>query len=762
MKKEQRTSSVNDELSKSCAILVVEDNKILSHLIEVCLKEMGHSVDVANSGTMAIDMITNNPPDLILMDSKLPDISARQIIESIRECQFEIPFVIMTEHGDERVAVEMMKAGARDHMVKGGNFMDLLPLVVKQILKQIVNEKKLIETEDHLLKLSHAVKQSPAIVVITDTDANIKYVNAKFTKVTGYTSEEAIRKNMSILKSHKTTPEVYKELWDTILSGNEWQGELCNKKKNGELYWEHTSISSVKNYDGVITDFIAVKEDITARKQAETLATGLGQILDDSLNEIYIFDAKTFKFIQANKGARKNLGYSIDELSGLTPLDIKPEFTKKLFESKIEPLQTQKKSKMQFVTVHQRKDGSLYDVEVHLQLSSFLALPVFVAIVLDITERKKIEKSLIQSEKLKSIGIITLGIAHEFNNILAIIAGNVHLLEEYYKDDKKLMERLRTIKTATDDGVGISSRMLEFTRTESKTTEYVTFDLIDLIKQTIDFTTPRWKSMAQASTIQYHMDMDGIKEASSIILCNPTEIREVFINIIYNSLDAMPNGGRISFNTWSKMDIVFVSVSDTGNGMTEYAKTNIFVPFFTTRKPKGIGLGMSNSFGIIKRHGGCIEVDSEKGKGSTFTLQFPTTRKTVSPKVSSRPEMRCGNIRILVVDDEEAICRLLYKFLSDKCREVKTVLDGTKAIELARKERFDLVLCDMSMPNVCGYDVVKALNKLDERPKIGIITGWGEKLKSMDTDKMKVDFIAKKPFNFQKLAMLINNLFSDS
>jgi CheY-like chemotaxis protein len=305
--------------------------------------------------------------------------------------------------------------------------------------------------------------------------------------------------------------------------------------------------------------------------------------------------------------------------------------------------------------------------------------------------------------------------------------------------------------------------MFKFTRTQKKTTEYAAYDLTDLIKQAVDFTMPRWKNMAQANNINYQVDTEGTKEVFSI-LCNPTEIREVFVNIIHNALEAMPDGGRISFNTRSKDDLVLVNVSDTGKGMTEDVKKNIFDPFFTTRRPEGTGLGMSTSFGIIKMHGGDIKVNSEVGKGSTFTLQFPITRKTVSPEISSEPieeqDKKCNEIRVLVVDDDEAICKLLDKFLSGKGLKVKTTVDGAKAIEMASEEKFDLVLCDMAMPHVYGYDVIKALNKLEERPKIGIITGWGEKLKSIDADDLKVDFIAKKPFNFNELLILINRAFS--
>jgi CheY-like chemotaxis protein len=286
------------------------------------------------------------------------------------------------------------------------------------------------------------------------------------------------------------------------------------------------------------------------------------------------------------------------------------------------------------------------------------------------------------------------------------------------------------------------------------------FDISELINQAIVFTMPRWKNMAQVKGINYHMDTEGMKRVPSI-LCNPTEIREILVNIINNALDAMPDGGCMSYSTWSGEDTVFISISDTGEGMSEELKKNIFDPFFTTKVAVGTGLGMSTAYGIVTGHGGKIEVESEVGKGSTFTLQFPAAAKADSPKESSEPEQEIMNkcLRILVVDDEEEICNILDKFFSKKGHLVRTVDNGREAIELAKIDDYDLVLCDMAMPEVYGYDVIRALNKLEKRPKVGIMTGWNEKLKPIDDEEFKVDFIIRKPLVFSELTKHINELF---
>jgi len=651
-------------LTEKPKILIVDDKPENIFALEDVLSGLDVEMVKAANGNDALKAVLNQSFALAILDVQMPEMDGYELAKLIRTKKeiSHIPIIFLSAvYSDKLHIFKGYKSGAIDFLTKPYS-PEILIGKVKIFLEQykyknkleiLVNElnesnKKLEfeisehkKAEEQILKLSRAVEQSPNIVLITNTEGNIEYVNPKFIQLTGYSLEEVIGKTPRILKSGSMPPEVYKELWKTITSGNEWRGEFCNKKKTGERYWESASISAIKNAEGTIINFIAVKEDIT--------------------------------------------------------------------------------------------------------------------------EKMKMKEALIQSEKLKSIGIITAGISHEFNNILAIISGNVQLLEASYKDKnhEELMDSLRTIKMATDDGAEISSKMIKFTKTDKDTTGFVRFYVEDLINQAIDFTMPRWKNMAQAKGINYHMDTEGMKRVP-YIWCNLTELKEVFVNIINNALDAMPGDGRISFSTWSEENTVFISISDTGKGMPEATKKKIFDPFFTTRRPEGTGLGLSTAYGIITGHGGKIEVESEIDKGATFTLQFPAAVKADCPKESPEPkhDSEINSLLILVVDDEEEICDILDKFLSKKGHLVKTVDNGREAIILTKAVDYDLVLCDMAMPDVFGYDVIKALNKSEKRPKIGIITGWGEKLKPIDDEDFKVDFIIKKPFSLSELEKHIDDVIS--
>ena len=764
---------------------------------------------------------------------------------------------------------------------------DQTSLEIDRLLDNLqINKQRELELKESKDKFKDLFDNANDLVQSVTPDGRFVYVNQAWRKALGYDEEEVAKLTMFDI-IHPNSQAHCMEVFQRVISGETVDKiEATFVAKDGKKILVEGS-ANCRFENGKPVNTRGIFRDVTERKLSDERIRSFAHILEESLNEIYIFDSNTLRFIQVNKGARLNLGYSIEEISNLTPLDLKPEFTAESFAKMVEPLRKDEKQKIQFETVHRRKDGSLYDVEVHLQLSTFQTIPAFVAIILDITERKQMEKRLkdsleqsrvwldnspvctkvvdldfnlrymsaagikalkiddvtklygtpypfdffpesfknsmtknlekvketgeiiteeapiadiegnelwfqatlvpvkddegridfiiivsvdinerkkmeevlIQSEKLKSIGTITAGVSHEFNNILAIISGNVELLERRRKDDKELMNALRTIKRATNDGAQISRRMLKFTQTAKDMAGFVPCDINELVNQAIDFTMPRWKNIAQAKGINYHMDTEGMKGVPSI-LCNPIELREVFVNIINNALDAMPDDGRVSFSTWSGEDTVFISISDTGEGMSEEVKQYIFDPFFTTKVAVGTGLGLSTAYGIITGHGGKIEVESKVGRGSTFTLQFPSATKADSPKESPEPkqEIKSNSLRILVVDDEEAICNILDDFLSEKGHLVRTVDNGREAIILTKIDDYDLVLCDIAMPVVCGYDVIKALNKLEKRPKIGIITGWDEKLKPLENEDLKVGFIIKKPFDLSELAKHINDV----
>jgi len=306
-----------------------------------------------------------------------------------------------------------------------------------------------------------------------------------------------------------------------------------------------------------------------------------------------------------------------------------------------------------------------------------------------------------------------------------------------------------------------------------------------LIKQVIGFTMPRWKEMAQANGITYQIIRKGVKTLPSV-LGSPSELRETILNIINNALDAMPKGGVITVstryvlskqsgveskkdkvsklkaeNSELKSDFIEISFADTGNGMTHEVEKKMFDPFFTTRSPEGTGLGMSISYGIIARHGGEIKVESELGKGTVIYLSLPVDCKPAPHVVTSIQDekLNVDGLNILVVDDKEEVSDSLGKIFKDDGHKVCNVYNGSEAIKLLKKNNYDLLICDLIMPDVNGRDIVNSIKTMKKRPKVGLITGWKYKIEDAEKEGLEVDFIVKKPFNLSRLRRDINDLW---
>ena len=268
----------------------------------------------------------------------------------------------------------------------------------------------------------------------------------------------------------------------------------------------------------------------------------------------------------------------------------------------------------------------------------------------DITRRKEIDGNLLQSEKFESLRMMVSGITHEFKNILAIIQSNIQLLKTSHGEHKELASRLGIIGKMVFNGNEIIRRMKEFINVKQDTSYFIPVCMKDLAEQVIHSLMPRWDNVASAKGVTYRVNRKSLKKIPAV-LGNPSELKEVIINIINNAFEAMPDGGCLTVRTWGKDDSVFIGISDAGEGMSEDVQKRLFDPFFTTRTPGRIGLGMSVAYGVMTRHGGKIDVKSEMGKGCTITLIFPIavkkttrSRKTqiIQPKRSINTNKKGG------------------------------------------------------------------------------------------------------------------------
>jgi PAS domain S-box-containing protein len=389
-------------------------------------------------------------------------------------------------------------------------------------------------------------------------------------------------------------------------------GGVVGLRANEEEFPVEASISQLEVSGKKI--FTVILRDTTGRVRAEERETRLGRILEDSLNEIYLFDVETLQFLQVNRGARENLGYTMEELRKLTPLDLKPEFTPDSFEEIIRPLRTGERQKVQFTTVHRRKDGSLYPVDVHLQLSTLGSVPAFIAIILDMTELKRMQEQLRHTERLAELGTLASGMAHEIGTPMNVILGRAEYLMQR-SNEGATKKGLETIVTQVERITRIMNQLLTIAR--RRPVERRAMDLRRTVEDSLEI-------------VQEQLRRRRIKVEASFgsylpkIHADPDHMSQVLLNLILNAIHAMPEGGSLRIDVAPVDSKVKLVVADTGCGIAKEDLPKIFDPFFTTKEiGKGTGLGLTVVHGIMQDHGGSIEVTSELGHGTTFTLTLP-------------------------------------------------------------------------------------------------------------------------------------------
>ncbi len=372
-------------------------------------------------------------------------------------------------------------------------------------------------------------------------------------------------------------------------------------------------------------------------------------------------------------------------------------------------------------------------------------------------ELRQAQDQIIQTEKLKALGEMASGVAHDFNNVLAVILGNIqlliHQLDHLKPEDIK--EQLKIIEKSAKDGAETIRRIQEFTG-KRRDKEFMTLSLNEIIKEVVIITQPRWKDQAQKRGIQIQLSTE--LNDIPLIMGNPSELREVLTNIIFNAVDAMPQGGTITISSYPQTeDWVEIRISDTGIGMTEEVKRRVFDPFFTTKGVSNSGLGMSVSYGIIKRHGGDILIESEPGKGTTFIIHLPTGYGEEEQKVEEIIQHEpFTSARILVIDDEASVRDILTRMLRIKGHHVVTASNGEEGIEIFKKGNFDLVFTDLGMPKVSGLEVGKAIKNIDSNIPVAMITGWGMEIEKEKLSENGIDLVISKPFNFDQVIRLVS------
>jgi PAS domain S-box-containing protein len=456
-------------------------------------------------------------------------------------------------------------------------------------------------------------------IVTIDASGTIHSFNPAAERMFGYAANEVVGKNVSLLM-----PSPDREQHDQYLRAYQQTGkakiigigrEVHGLRRDGTQFPLELSVSEVRLPH--LRLFAGMLRDISERRRVEARAAGLGRILDDSHNEIYIFDAQTFRFIQVNRGARDNLGYSLDELRELTPLAILPAYTCESLAKQLIPLLEGQQERLHFETLHKRKDGSTYIVECHVQVSDYESRPVFVAIVLDITDRRQAEERLLQSERLAAIGETVTGLAHESRNAFQRSQACLEMLELELEGRPEELELVARIQRALDHLHHLYEEVRDYAAP------------INLDRQPCEL-SHIWRDAWS------HLEVKRSQSAVRLVETGPTHglvcsvdrfaIEQVFRNILENALDACGKTGAIQVSgeavLLGEKPAIRVSFRDTGPGMDAEVRSRFFHAFFTT-KTKGTGLGMAIARRIVEAHAGMITLGDPDLPGAEILVTLP-------------------------------------------------------------------------------------------------------------------------------------------
>ena len=374
------------------------------------------------------------------------------------------------------------------------------------------------------------------------------------------------------------------------------------------------------------------------------------------------------------------------------------------------------------------------------------------------------QAQMVQMEKMRAVGELAQGVAHDINNALTAVLGYTELAEDDLEQPETLAQHLATIKKAALDASSTVQRLNRFAKQGvSKQGDYT--DINEVVTDVVQMTRPRWRNAAQKEGRSYVVDT-RLADLPPIV-GDSSGLREVLMNLIHNALNAMPEGGNLTLCTRACSETeVEIEVIDTGMGMTPEVMSRIFDPFFTTRGVEGTGLGLAVSWGIVQRHGGTIHVESEPGKGTHFFIRLPVSlveRKTPVPILTPTMPANAPGTRILVVDDEPIVAGVLNSILGRHGYRVTVVNSAYEALEKLRAPDadFEMVTTDHGMSGMNGLQLIAEIKRTHPHLPVLLLTGWGESVLQTNVPEAMPDAVMGKPINQTDLLETLSKLTSE-
>ncbi len=763
-------------------VLMVEDNEDDAILIARLLQRGGFDLEWQRVDNRAdlIHALDQGGWDLLITDYSLPGFSGKEVLEIYKQRNLDIPFIMVSGTIGEDIAVEAMKLGAHDYIMKD-NLKRLVPAVKREI-KEAVERQKRRQAEEALRvsqqKYRLLVDSLTDVLFQTDQEGRLTFLNPAWKDVTGYEPVTCYQKPLVGFIAAADRRRIAAQL-EKLLDGRlkDYRGmmRLVTQDKNYRWVEIRATFLGREHEVGGISGLL---RDITEKKKAEE-----NLMREKSFSDSIISSIPGVFYLVDSAGLLRRWNKNLEQLTGLSGNRLRKMHFAELFaEDERERISS---------IIRDVFGGKDKHFEARLNNSngqdrSFLLSgkrimhheqPYMVGTGIDISDQKRVEaekhilqEQLIQSQKMEAVGRLAGGIAHDFNNILSVIMGSSELLRSRHPMDAFEEEELQQIQVAAERAKELTTQLLAFSR--KQTLEMKIINLNEIIAR-VQKMLKRLLREDIELVIQLYPKLQNIK-------ADPGQLEQVLINLAINAQDAMPDGGVIKIETdHTTLDVqsasrfpelesgtyVLLKFSDTGTGMDKTTRAQVFDPFFTTKK-SGTGLGLSTVYGIIKQHGGHIWVESEKDAGTTFHIIFPrmVERAEFGQMDVKLPHQRGNNELIMVVEDDPAVRSIVTKMLQENNYRVIAVENPEKAVHLAaqKKDHLDMLLTDVIMPGLNGKELYEAIRRYCPNIRVLFMSGYTDDIINHDAFHASGANFLQKPFTMEKLCEKVREVLDQA
>jgi len=770
--KDHRETATNGSSGKpELRVLLVEDVPADAELIKRELRKGGlrFVARCVDTKEQFLDELDAFKPDVILSDFALGQFNAFEALDIVGQRGCALPFILVTGSQSEEVAVATIKQGADDYILKAS--LKRLPSAVLGALKKSEAEREraraasaLRWSEEHFRSL---IENSSDIISIIDREGRVSYESPSLERVLGYKPEELIGKSAFDLVHAEDLPRAIR-VFKRRARGASTAKPLEYRVRHKDGSWRVLEIvgKDMLDHPG-IGGVVLNSRDVTERKKAEEQIREQAALLDKAQDAILVHDAEQ-RLRFWNKSAERLYGWSAEEVIGRKVDELlgkkdsiairqarsvaleKGEWSGELEQTTQSGREIIVESRWTVVSDHKSEAGAMLVINT------------------DVTERKALEEQLLRAQRMESIGTLAGGIAHDLNNVLTPILLAIKLLREEVSA-KSARELLNTLESSAHRGANIVQQVLSFAR--GMQGERSVFQIKHPLSEIVGIVKDTFPRSIQIGT--------RIPKDLWPVFGDPTQLHQVFMNLCVNARDALPQGGKLQVEAanviidenYARMQpeakagpYVVITIADTGVGMPPAIQSKIFEPFFTTKEVgKGTGLGLSTVLGIVRSHGGFVNVYSEVGKGTRFKVHLPAAERNDKPLSlgEDRIDLPRGQGELIIVaDDEEPIREVIKLTLEANDYRVLTANEGTEALARVAEHRSAIraMLVDVMMPYMDGPATIRAAQRLHPDLRFIVMSGLMENDKVAEIPESAQTVFLAKPFTTEQLLTTLRGL----